>query len=218
MSIKSILALALSLAFVGGCQAQTHSPAPITIQDHSQEEVYQAQLDSEGQVVKSNAQPMEDQQDDSANTSKDQVKEKQATAGERKSKRPAQKIQDSRPVKEKRYDVAAEKDRQPSPADSKQAAVEEIQADPPADSTQLQDDSTAQALDGLVAKLGMVNPAAYDFIVLDESADRLRVEVRQSQAQADEEISNLLGIFNYQPSTGHIQKLNAVTGEFEDYE
>lgn len=267
MSMKKLLVFVFAAALLSGChnQKEGNSAQPITIEDHSENKVYQAQKDDKGQVQLSEGKDIEEKSAEEnkektvvkkAEQTKDpspnmlaQAKEEfeaghvDAAAGSlkvleeedglsdeaEKLKNHIQQAQvadldahspeasDTYKI-ERHSQIAADDYYQETQEDIKKASDQEIEYWKAASSVQVEKatEKEGSVLDHLIQRLG-IQPEDYEFIIQEESDDQVLVEIRQSQAAADAEVSNLIGIFKLDQTTNQLQKLNVLTGEFENY-
>ncbi|WP_035445127.1 hypothetical protein [Atopococcus tabaci] len=109
--------------------------------------------------------------------------------------------------------------------EKEQAEAEKIQASATEDTSEaesvlseeelLQQEQQA-VLESVIRQLGL-EPEGRQFFLVKTDEQTYQVEIRQPHAVEDVEISNMLGIFEYNMETGTLKKMNPVTGEYEDY-
>ncbi|WP_277630270.1 hypothetical protein [Atopococcus tabaci] len=109
--------------------------------------------------------------------------------------------------------------------EKEQAEAEKIQASATEDTSEaesvlseeelLQQEQQA-VLESVIRQLGL-EPEGRQFFLVKTDEQTYQVEIRQPHAVEDVEISNMLGIFEYNMETGTLKKMNPVTGEFENY-
>jgi len=70
-------------------------------------------------------------------------------------------------------------------------------------------------LDAVMDQLAM-NPEGHEFFLVKIDEQTYQVEIRQPHAVEDVEISNMIGIFEYNMENETLKKMNPITGEFEE--
>lgn len=101
-------------------------------------------------------------------------------------------------------------------AEAEQIEAEEDEAEEaPSEEERLQEEQET-VLDSVINQLGL-DPAGHEFFLVKIDEQTYQVEIRQPHAVEDVEISNMIGIFEYNMADETLEKMNPITGEFEPY-
>lgn len=160
----------------------------------------------------------------------------QAQATDEKNEQLTQTANDSKYKIERYSDLAAEEFKQDTGGDIVTATDEEIQQwlvskseetdrrvsskDTSQDANEAKQSETLeeqeQVLTELTERIG-IDASDYEYFIIKVENQLYQIEVRQSHAVEDVEISNMIGIFKYHFGTKSLEKLDPITGQYEPY-
>lgn len=109
--------------------------------------------------------------------------------------------------------------------EKEQAEAEQLQPSATEDTSEAEPELTEEellqqeqqvVLESVISQLGL-EPEGRQFFLVKTDERTYQIEIRQPHAVDDVEISNMIGIFEYNMETESLKKMNPITGEFEDY-